>query len=409
MKRMLLLGLIAMAGMAVADTLNVQEIGVCPMYSHLLNCPIRDIKVSGNYLYCARSDSGIVIVDINDRTNPVIAGKARHGERAVSVALYGNLLWVSDLMCNLCLYDVTNRNSPCYAKCWYTASYNGDIILANEGTLLYQASVDSGVFMYNVSDTHNIYKYNVSRGAKATSLALSPTNHLYRNATLTTVYRLDRTYMGSLIGADTVTNPIYDIGVDSNYVYTINNSQLIIYSTATPKPVQVSSTFYGFSLELYPAIAKMNNLVAIVGSFGLIIYDVSNPAFPFVVGRLSGYGIKFSAVQIDSNGYFYCAAENGIYIYRLASAGVCNPSALTQSVKSVLIRNGIATITTNNPTKIDIIVYNVLGQFQGLMFDGIVNGETKINLRRRGMVSGQYFVVVRTEDAITVHKMLIVK
>ena len=71
-----------------------------------------DVDVSGNYAYVASDTDGLKIVNITDKTNPVVSGTADTGGRAFGVTLSGDYAYVADGTAGLAAVNISNPASP---------------------------------------------------------------------------------------------------------------------------------------------------------------------------------------------------------------------------------------------------------------------------------------------------------
>ncbi len=85
--------LLALPG-ALADEGPGPQVGLAGSYD--TSGSARDVAVSGGYAYVADNDDGLVVVDVNDPTNPVRAGGYDTSGYAHGVAVAGGYAYVAN-------------------------------------------------------------------------------------------------------------------------------------------------------------------------------------------------------------------------------------------------------------------------------------------------------------------------
>lgn len=114
------------------------------------NC--RDVKVQGNYAYCALAN-GIVVLDISDPSNPVVVSQLHILTFAGKIHLNGSYLYLAASGQGLHIIDVNDPGNPYLAATYDTPGSAVDVVVS--GNFAYVADYDSGLQIINVSDPEN--------------------------------------------------------------------------------------------------------------------------------------------------------------------------------------------------------------------------------------------------------------
>ena len=107
------------------------------------------VDVSGNFAYIAAGGNGLVIVDVTDRSNPVLRGSLSGLGSAVGVRIAGQYALVADSNGSLRVVDVTNPDAPALvATLPITGNPNSLVV---HGGIAAVAAQTGGVSMVNIS------------------------------------------------------------------------------------------------------------------------------------------------------------------------------------------------------------------------------------------------------------------
>ena len=110
------------------------------------------IDVSGNYAYLADGDSGFQIIDVSNPANPTLAGSYDTPSDAYDVFVLGNYAYVADDYSGLQIIDVSNPANPTLAGSYETHYAWGVFVLGNYA---YVADGYTGLQIINVSNPAN--------------------------------------------------------------------------------------------------------------------------------------------------------------------------------------------------------------------------------------------------------------
>ena len=242
-----------------------------------------DIKVSGNYVYFADADSGLIIMDVSNPAAPQEVGSFAldsTGSSAAGVYINGNYAYIavggplySIGKGGLYIIDVSNPAAPQEVGS-FDKNYSFTSVSVS-GSIAYATEYYGKLFIINISNPGDPYKIDSLKISNYTS----------------------KQYLSG------------------NYVYSTDNNGLKITDVSNPSAPNVAAYFsatYGRDVFVSGNYAYLTN-----GSGGLHILDVSNPAKPIESG-FYGTGGYNTLLGVAVNGiYTYVAdASNGLSILR---------------------------------------------------------------------------------------------
>ncbi len=105
------------------------------------------VVVNGNYAYIAAGGSGLQVVDVTNRSNPIIVASLALGGNANDVTLLGNIVFVAAGATGLHAVDVTNPRTPTLRGTLSTGATALDVVV--QGTTAYVANT-SNLFLADV-------------------------------------------------------------------------------------------------------------------------------------------------------------------------------------------------------------------------------------------------------------------
>jgi hypothetical protein len=111
-----------------------------------------NVKVNGNYAYVAAGSAGLQVVDVTDRTNPLIVSSLALPSNANDLRIRGSTLYVATNS-GLLTIDVTNPLSPKLLGSLSTPGVAWDVTLS--GNLAYIADGASGLQIADISNAAN--------------------------------------------------------------------------------------------------------------------------------------------------------------------------------------------------------------------------------------------------------------
>lgn len=245
-------------------TANATITGFSPTSLGSVSLPgfANEVAVNGNYAFVAAGSAGLQVVNVADRTNPMIAASLALPGNSNSVRVVGNLLFVAGGSAGLQIIDVTNPLTPVLRSALSTSGNALDVNI--QGNVAYVANGSS------------LFLANITNPSGPTALSSLPLTGLIRGVSVDPVHAL------AVVAADT--NGVYVVDV-SNLGAPVLRGQI---STIDAHQVAIQGT-YAFAADYeVPGTPYQNSLVSI---------DISNPAAPNIVSAITNK--TFGGVQND--------------------------------------------------------------------------------------------------------------
>lgn len=108
------------------------------------------VTVSGNYAYVIDATNGLVIVDVSDKEQPMLAGSCDAKGWSVGVAVSGDYAYVASGSDGLAIVDVSNAKAPELAGTYDATPHVETVIVS--GDYAYMTDTDDGLMIVDVSD-----------------------------------------------------------------------------------------------------------------------------------------------------------------------------------------------------------------------------------------------------------------
>jgi len=241
------------------------------------------VTVVGNYAYVADGSSGLKIIDVSNKTGPILVGSTATGKRgyAQDVTVVGNYAYVSDQAGGLKIIDVSNKASPILIRSAVTSNARGVSVVGNYA---YVADFTGGLKIIDVSNKTS----PVLVGSAATQQAWGITvvgNYAYVADATGGLKIIDVTNTANptLVGSTAMAGYAYGVTVVGNYAYVADATGLkIIDITNKASAVLTGSVATQFA----SGVTVVGNYAYVAdGIGGLKIIDVSNKASPILVGN----------------------------------------------------------------------------------------------------------------------------
>lgn len=109
-----------------------------------------NVDVAGDYAYVAAGSAGLVVVDVHDRSNPVIVATLDTPGNADDVRVVGTTAFVADGSSGLQIIDVSTPSNPSVVGSFDTPGEANDVVV--RGTRVYVADGASGIQIIDVSN-----------------------------------------------------------------------------------------------------------------------------------------------------------------------------------------------------------------------------------------------------------------
>ncbi|MCP4725390.1 MAG: T9SS type A sorting domain-containing protein [bacterium] len=291
----------------------------------LINGEIRDIDISGNYIFAGRgSGGGMVIVDITSPESPVIVGSCIENSSVWEVEVVGEYAYAADYSAGLKVIDISDPNDPVMVSEWDAGSTtpSGKAQgVSVSGNYAYMACGSWGIYTIDISDPLNLIQ--VSRFDpqyfKSHDVCVSG-NYAY----------VAECYYGmSILDISDPANPIrvfsskdadfgahgWEVIVSENvaylYDYSFGGGLTILDISDHVNPVVLGSFETGDCR--YKLCFSGDHIYATAGSEGLEIFDVSDPAEPVEKYHFPTAGIS-EDIEVSDGVAFVANHKGGLRI-----------------------------------------------------------------------------------------------
>ncbi len=328
------------------------------------------IFMYGNYIFLNEVDKGVHIIDNSNPASPVMKAFINIPGN-LDIAVKGNTMY-ADLYADMVVVDITNPLQANFVKhinkVFPDRQYTNGFVPDSNKIIVDWIKKDTTIDLNSPcrSCMYDVMALSSSQSGGTFNSGASPT----------------RGIAGSMARFSIV----------NNYLYAVNNTNLISFSIATANnPVRTATQSVGWNIEtIYP----FNNKLFIGSMTGMFIYDITNPATPVAQGQFS-HARRCDPVIADGN-YAYVTLRNG---------SECGGS--TNQLDVVNITNMNAPVLTktypmNNPhglTKDNHLLFICDGK------DGLKMYETSVPTN---IVLKKHLTNIETYDAIAYNGNLLV-
>jgi hypothetical protein len=273
--------------------INVEDIDK-PALTNILLPNVRDLAVSGSYMYASVESNGYEIIDISDPKKPKETSKFLTSGHAEASQVDGNLAYIAYSFGSwgVRILDVTDKAKPVANKKWaFTENDANSLALFPEDTFLYITSDQAGMKKIDASD---------------------------------------KTDMHSVASFDTPADAVA-IDVSGSYVYAVDNTMgdapekegLRILEISIPNPQSMLFTLSGFcatpgeasDVYVYAGYAYVAD-----GMEGLQVIDVSDRKKPTIIGHADTSGFA-AGVYVTENYAYVADKDQGLAIFDVKTPG----------------------------------------------------------------------------------------
>ncbi|MHA1104338.1 MAG: hypothetical protein ACTSPN_01205 [Promethearchaeota archaeon] len=252
---------------------------------------LKSTFVVGNYAYLADSDFGLRILNIEDKSNPVVVGQYKNEGLALDVQVIGNYAYLANGKVGLEIIDISDPTH--LEKIGEFNDGDGCSKIKVEGD---RAFISSSSFSIKIIDISNPGIPNK---------------------------------IGEIHGTELDYTSISKFEVSGNFLYVLNflEGLLIFNVTDVTNPTLISQYkedyIFTYGIDIVGNLAYISGNTLSYTNDIFIILDISDPANPLEIRKEIGY---IYAHDILINGDFaYCNFGDGFRIYNIA-----NPNNITQ-------------------------------------------------------------------------------
>ena len=336
------------------------------------------VDVVGNYAYVA-DGTGIYIVDVSNPSSPTLLGSCKnteyaYGDYAYGVSVSGNYAYVADWYNGLVIFDVSNPSSPTLVKSYKnvlptSVSVIGNYAYVANGTGIYIVDIE------NPSSAILIGSYKTA--GEANDVSVSGKYAYVADGTGIDIVDVSNPSSPNLVGSYKTAGEANDVSVSGKYAYVADGTGIDIVDVSNPSsPILIGSYFpvltydYDFVAPGRPVkvpgqaieVSVFSNYVYILGNYGLVIVDVTDPSAPTLVG---GYRTSYNPISVAdhfsvSGNYVYVGYSTGGFVVLktdiqnqelTVGQGASTPE-ITQKFIDAYNRSGGLSVLGNPTTKV---------------------------------------------------------
>jgi YVTN family beta-propeller protein len=276
-----------------------------------------NVDVNGNYAYVAAGLTGLQVVDVSNRSAPVIVASRDTPGNANDVQVVGNLAFIADGPAGLEIIDISNPLTPAIVGSLDTPGDASDVAVS--GTRAYIADGSAGLKIIDVSSPATPFLLgSVDTPGTAKGVALSGNLAVVADGNAgIQIVDISNPSQPTVIGTTSTGGDARDVAVDDNFAYVADFSRsfTVIDITNPSNPIIRSST--------PQSTGGLLQDVVIAGRFafgadvffvnGVPIIDISTPGSPVPRAILNFAGFRDdngTGIAVD-NQYVYLTAERG--------------------------------------------------------------------------------------------------
>jgi hypothetical protein len=328
----------------------------------------QDVAVIGNYAYLAHETSGLYVIDVSNKANPVIVNTIGIGTSMDSrhIAFSGNHLFLG---CNRgwIVFDITNPAIPQERKRFEATTAYGITAMTIEGTNLFLALGDDGIERWDISvpqaptkldklSSRLEYVYSlIAKGRKL--FAGTSGDHIF-------VYDFEAYNSTDVLNDDpvgayaysTTTGAVTALSIKSGKLYALHNRTLDVFdilegpsiSSHVPNAVSSSESLYACatvlkgSAEIHAAGIAMINTQNLNDTLSrLLLKSGTEYCNTIPAGRLNPGRWLYGIAAVDSN-----SVLSFEYGYLQVDSGIPAQVELFFNPDTILVKSGGALTTT---------------------------------------------------------------
>lgn len=288
-----------------------------------------DITASGNYVYIADYNNGLVIVNITDPEAPWIEGSTATEAHAYDISVAGNQAYIANS--GLVILNITDPTSPKLMSSYYNDS--GDAVgVAVKGDHAYMAGVFGGLLIVNVTDpsaptfaggyaTHDAQSVDISGDLAYIADGFSGL----------AIVDISDPAAPMFVGNYDTTGYANDVAVAGKYACIADgNNGLVILDITNPVSPRLVSTYRttGYANDI---VIGDDKVYIATSDSGLVVVDIKEPTTP----KLAGDHITDNACGVALSGDNVLVADynNGLYALRMPKSQDLKPPACVTEIK----------------------------------------------------------------------------
>jgi hypothetical protein len=297
-----------------------------------------DVQVIGNYAYLANGKAGLEIINISDPTHLEKIGEFNDGEGCSKIKVEGDRAFISSSSFPIKIIDISNPEIPNKIGEIPGTELNHTSIINFEvsGNFLYVLNFIEGLLIFNVTDVTNptlisqfqgdymfIYGFDI-----VGNLAYISGNTLYYTNTIFIILDISDPANPLEIRKEIGYIYIYDILINGDFAYCNFGDGFRIYNIADPSNITQLGSYSDNGEYINNLFASEDYIYLVDSCYGLKIIDVSDPANPAKIAGFKSDG--FSDFIIEDNYIYLVDSCYGLKIIDISDPanpniiGLCN-------------------------------------------------------------------------------------
>jgi hypothetical protein len=370
---------------------------------------VNDVKVAGNYAYCAFVN-GLVTLDVTNPTTPVFISKLRLEGNALKIDVAGNYAYVAEGDSCLKIINVSNPASPALTGIYHLPEAANSVFIA--GNYAYVADASSGLIVVNISDPSNPVLTSNYAAIAYDVFVLGNYAYLANRYNGLTVVDITDPVNPLYVGRYYTPHPPASVFVSGGYAYVIwhqhnyypYESGLCVISVADPANPVLAGSYNPDNQDFSHVFISGNYAYVLWSDFSdsrgnVDIVSLADLSDPVLLGCYYSQGISSSIYA--SGGYIYLPDDcSGLLIINIADP--INPALASNygsgAVSDIIVNNNYAyvvdesfvlndsvlkIIDISNPT-IPVPAGNYIDTTIGLIGDFFIRGDYAYVLNNSG-------------------------
>ncbi|NUO18222.1 T9SS type A sorting domain-containing protein [bacterium] len=393
---------------SIADPTNIFEFG-----SLLANGRVSDVAIRDNLVFAANWEPRFLIADVSNPVAPVFVASApiEDFDASFEIDVEGNLAVVSDGV-GYQFYGIQNISAPTHLASYRTNDWGPDFQL--DGGLMYYFAGHR----FAIMSTANLPEIDTLGSCALQYFGYTmdvdyPYAYVIDGLALNIIDVADSTNP-HIVFSDTMN--VLDVNKHGDYLYIATpDSGILVYDVSNPvSPVVVGSGTMA-SGEAYSMDSWDHYLWVTKRSDGIEVFDISNPVNPV---SLASYNTQGSAWRVEVHeGLAYVADQKSLQIFSFDSTSgigeireVARDFRVFQNYPNPFNSATRINFMLEQSGRTELRIYDTLGREVATLMDEVRQaGPQTVKWEANGVASGLYFAqLVQGEQSQTL-KMVLLK
>ncbi len=363
-----------------------------------------DIKVSGDLLYAANTQSGLRIFDTSDPSSPQVLGVFDTPSSVTGLDVHEPYVYLADDAGGLRIVDVSDPTNPVEAGSLSLPGYARDVEVVDSFAYVVQEWTDTGFCVVNVKNPSSPQFISGLAVGSATGLKVSGNCAFVAAGGKLMVVDISDPF--NPVKAGSLAINAYDVDVSENHAFVAGawDTNFFVVDISEPANPSLLSTFH---LPDVPFRVVVDSIYAYLscgdvygyGDGEIRVIDVSDPANPQMVGYAS---IPDDGVGMDVAGnlIFVASYSGGIQVYENMLINGIKRNA--NPLNHTSIQAGKLVVEYSHPGI--LAIYDVAGRKIRKMRLCEEKGRVEFSLP-----SGVYFITLEGKGVKETEKVVVIK